>query len=245
MLEYQLIYIPVGEGQFESAAGGKQQITPGTVFLTFPNDWHRYRPTPQIGWQEYWIGFNGVVADRLVKKSVIATGQPILRTTQNGDIQRVFDSLLAAVRDESPGMQQILAAGIWDILGRALAAERIGPKGDRHSAAIKEVKQMLANSYEKPLRISQLAARCHLSEAQFRRVFHQHVGVTPNQFYIQVRINRAKELLSDTTMSIKQIAAKLQFEDQFHFSKSFRKVAGLSPSEWRGRTAHHGPNSPS
>jgi AraC-like DNA-binding protein len=237
--EYQFVYVPVGEGEFESGAGGRHKIVGGTVLLTFPGDWHRYRPTPSIGWQEYWIGFEGEIADRLVDRGIISAKQPILRTFQNADLQHTCESLMRSVSEDQAGLQQILAAGVLTILGTALAAERVGPNGDRHAVVIKQAKEALANCLEKPIRIKRLAARCHLSEAQFRRVFRQHVGMSPNQYYLQARVARAKELLSGGVMSIKQIAASLQFEDQFHFSKTFRKQTGVSPSQWRGSRARN------
>ncbi|WP_437222391.1 AraC family transcriptional regulator [Planctomicrobium sp. SH661] len=232
--EYQLLYLPVGEGQFESEAGGSHRITAGTVLLTFPGDWHRYRPCPQVGWQEYWFGFVGEIADRWVEQGIITPEKPILRVFQSSDLQRTCEAVLTAVRDELPGMQQVLSGGVMSILGMALATERIGVRGDRHALAIRQAKQILSNSFEAPVSIEKLAARCHLSEAQFRRVFRQHTGVSPSQFSIQMRVIQAKELLSGTDMSIKQIAAKLQFGDQFHFSKTFRGLTGISPSQWRG-----------
>jgi AraC-like DNA-binding protein len=238
--EYQLLYIPVGAGEFESAGGGKHQVAPGSVIMTFPGDWHRYRPAPGVGWHEYWVGFLGEVADRLVQRNLISPARPVIRTLQSVTIQQACDSLIESVAEEYPGVQQSLAANVLEILGAALAAERVGPNGGRHAAVIKKAKQILASSHKKPPRMERLAARCHLSEAQFRRVFRQHVGVSPNQYYIQVRINRAKELLSGTVMSIKQIASALQFEDQFHFSKTFRKVTGVSPSQWRAGMAQEG-----
>ena len=50
--EYQLIYIAGGEGVFESAPTGEQNVAAGTVILLFPGVWHRYRPQPKTGWDE-------------------------------------------------------------------------------------------------------------------------------------------------------------------------------------------------
>lgn len=70
--EYQIVYITRGEGEFESEAAGKRKITAGNVFLTFPGDWHRYRPAPSTGWDEFWVGFDGEDADRLVRHGFIS-----------------------------------------------------------------------------------------------------------------------------------------------------------------------------
>ena len=64
--EYQLHYFPRGGGFFESQ--GQRKIEAGDFFLLFPGTWHRYTPCPETGWDEFWTGFQGDDADRLVKQ---------------------------------------------------------------------------------------------------------------------------------------------------------------------------------
>lgn len=230
--EYQLLYIPVGEGEFESESAGRLPIKSGSVLLTFPGDWHRYHPAQDADWQEYWVGFRGEIADMLAQRGILSCKRPLLHTGQCELIQHAFGNLLEWVREEPPGFQQLLAAGTIEILGAAVAAERVRPTGGRHLQAVQEAKLLLAGDGEL-MAIDKIAARLHLSEAQFRRVFRQYTGLSPYQYYQQARINRAKELLSGSTLSVKEIAAALGFENQYHFSKVFKNRTGMSPSQWR------------
>ena len=64
--------------------------------------------------------------------------------------------------------------------------------------------------------------------------------MAPQQYHMQLRINRAKELLEDRDNRVNEVAVRVGFGDQFYFSRMFRKYTGLSPSQWRdtrGRTA--------
>jgi hypothetical protein len=66
--EYQVLYITRGEGIFESEPSGKCDVKAGNVILLFPGVWHRYRPSPSVGWDEYWVSYNGDYAKRLVER---------------------------------------------------------------------------------------------------------------------------------------------------------------------------------
>ncbi|HRQ51740.1 MAG TPA: AraC family ligand binding domain-containing protein, partial [Agriterribacter sp.] len=66
--EYQVIYIPKGEGIFESASCRKSIIKEGTVLLLFPGEWHRFKPNEKTGWDEYWVGFKGPIMENLVQQ---------------------------------------------------------------------------------------------------------------------------------------------------------------------------------
>jgi AraC-like DNA-binding protein len=80
-----------------------------------------------------------------------------------------------------------------------------------------------------------------MSESSFSHVFKELTGVSPKRYAIQTRIARAKELLSGTDLSVKEIAAELGYDDPHYFSRQFRKVAGRPPSDFRpkGRKVHH------
>ena len=81
--------------------------------------------------------------------------------------------------------------------------------------------------------MEQVAASLNLSYGRFRHVFKQQIGLAPHQYHLQVRINRAKELLRDTPMSVSKVAAALGFADLGYFSNVFKQRVGVRPSEWR------------
>ena len=77
-----------------------------------------------------------------------------------------------------------------------------------------------------------------MSYAHFRRLFKQQTGLSPYQYHLQLRINRARELLHGTTLSVKQVAARLNFENPYHFSKIFKRKTGMAPHHFRGGGSH-------
>lgn len=81
------------------------------------------------------------------------------------------------------------------------------------------------------LSIAQIAAKCGVSECYFRRLFQEYSGESPVSFRQRHRIERAKQLLlSEENFTVSEIAQELGFSDVYHFSKTFKKHCGLSPS---------------
>ena len=79
----------------------------------------------------------------------------------------------------------------------------------------------------------EIAKRLNVGYTSFRRAFKSYVGIPPAQYQAQLRFNRAKDLLENTTLSIKEIAYMLNFDGMSRFSAFFRQRSGKSPSEYR------------
>ena len=73
---------------------------------------------------------------------------------------------------------------------------------------------------------------CHLSVSRFYRIFKAGVGLTPTEYINRLRINQAKELLSNTDMSVCEIAEAVGFADQNYFGRVFKKQTGTSPKKY-------------
>ncbi len=83
------------------------------------------------------------------------------------------------------------------------------------------------------LTIAEMAETVGLSESWFANVFKQTTGKTPLQWQLGRRIDRAKQLLLESELSVAEIAVQLGFSDQAHLTKTFRQIAGDTPAAWR------------
>lgn len=231
--EYQALYVLRGGGEFESKTAGNIKVRPGSIMLLFPGEWHRYRPRHAVGWDEYWISFRGPYADDLVEHGFIAPDRPVLHTGIDDAVLHPYLAALDRVRAESIGAQQLIAAGVLEIIAAALAATRRRRVNSLAETVVREAKALLEQHTAKIVNMDQLAARFQLSDKHFRRLFKKHTGLSPYQYYQQIRIHRAKEMLLGTSLSVKEIASSLHFETPFHFSAVFKQHTGMSPSRWR------------
>ncbi|CAD7034144.1 AraC family transcriptional regulator [Pseudorhizobium endolithicum] len=83
------------------------------------------------------------------------------------------------------------------------------------------------------LSVAEMAETVGLSESWFANVFKQTTGKTPLQWQLSRRIELAQKMLSETDLTVADIAAQLGFSDQAHLTKAFRQTAGATPAAWR------------
>ena len=81
--------------------------------------------------------------------------------------------------------------------------------------------------------IEQLAELASMSRATFMRIFQQQLGMPPGKFLTQVRLEMAAVLLKNTQKTILAIALEVGYQSEAHFSKAFKAIYGLSPSQFR------------
>lgn len=80
---------------------------------------------------------------------------------------------------------------------------------------------------------SQLAERLNVSRATLTRLFQKYFNVPPGEFWNHIKIETARTMLTNSSVSIKEVAEKLNFENQFYFSTVFKRETGFSPREFR------------
>ena len=78
-----------------------------------------------------------------------------------------------------------------------------------------------------------VALALNVSYTTFRRLFKHYTGLAPSQYFINLRLHRAKQLLRSTDDSIKEISFRLHFENPEYFATLFKKRTGMRPSEFR------------
>lgn len=237
--DWGVVYVAQGEGEFETKASGLMRVGAGTVMVVFPNMWHRYRPCRETGWTYYWAHFGGEYPWQLAREEFVTPKTPVLRTGPSEVILQAYLTLLDRMRWEPPGYQQLAAANIMEILGGALAAVREQPEQGTLANVARRAAAFLDQRAEQIVDMNELAESFGMSYERFRHVFKTHTGLAPYQYHLQRRINRAKELLATTSLSMRDIATLLKFDDYYHFSRVFRKKTGVSPSQWRGSPEGH------
>jgi AraC-like DNA-binding protein/mannose-6-phosphate isomerase-like protein (cupin superfamily) len=231
--EYQFLYILKGEGLFRTALG-ETFLHAGSFVVLVPGVWHWYRPKEETGWIEYWVGFDGVYPKMLSECSFLDSTPKISDIGIRDNIVEQFTRIIEGVANERPGFQQIVSSRIPLIYAetRSYAMDSaVEARGkdlfDRISVVFK------ANIYS-TLDMEALAESLNLNYATFREEFKLYTGLSPYQYFLQMKINRAKELLFEGGLSVKEISYKLSFDNPYYFSRLFKKKTGVSPSLWNG-----------
>lgn len=241
--DYYLVYISKGRGIFESSETTSCQINTGTCFFLFPGVWHRYKPDLQSGWEEYWVGFNGQYPEHLMQQGFFYKKNPFVHIGLNEDIQRLFHKLLDTVKSSKPGYQQIVSGITLEILGliNSISLHK-NTEVDITGRSIIKAKFRMQESIECPISIEQVLEEIPMSYSKFRQAFKKATGLSPNQYYLDIRLAKAKELLNSTSLSVNEIAYHTGFESIFYFSKLFKKKTGISPKDYRSSCSRYSEN---
>jgi len=231
--EYQINYITAGEGIFENEFV-KTAVKPGSIILTFPGIWHRYKPVLKKGWEENFIGFNGSIADILMNQSVFSPKEPILQIGIKEELIDIYRKIFDLTQNEQPAYQQIASGNVIKLMGYILSFEKQKAfTGKRITKIIDETRFTIRQNIEKEIDFKKLAQTHNIGYSHFRQMFKKFTGVSPGQYHLQLKLIRAKEMLLSTDKSIKEISNELGFQSIYYFSNYFRKKEGISPSSVR------------
>jgi AraC-like DNA-binding protein len=230
---FTLVYITRGKGIFESSLGGIIEIHEGNLFILFPNEWHRYRPDPATGWDEYWVEFDGDQARRIMSHPGFSKKHPVVYLGHDEKMLSLFIEIIENIERGLSEFEHIIAAQTSQIVARLLAFIRRTDPNPARAELIRRACCIILEQSDERIDFDQLARHLGLSLSGFRKQFRKATGLPPGQYLQQIRINKACELLRQTELPIGEISTRLGFESIFYFSRIFRAKTGLSPSDYR------------
>ena len=235
--EYQLLYNPEGEGVFESSHCPPTRLKAGDMFLLFPGEWHTYHPDPSIGWKSRWIGFKGKNMDDRVRAGFLNPEKPIYHVGYSPDIETLYKRAYEAAIEEAAFSQQVMAGIVNHLIGMMYSLERNIELGKNQIQVdmVNKARLLIRESLESDLSIQQIAEDLGVSYSNFRKLFKEYTGLSPSTYQQELRLLRAKELLTTTEYSIKEIAYRLNFESPDYFSAKFKMKMGCKPSDLKAK----------
>ena len=235
--EFQLIYISRGKGFFSSKSCDETEIKAGDFFLLFPGEWHNYRPAEDTGWDEYWIGFGGINMDNRVQNNFFNRAKPVFTAGLSDEIVMMYKHAIEVAKAQETGFQQMLAGIVNYLLGLTYAKNRLNTFEDLQVVhQINKAKIIMLDFYANDIKLEDVAEQVNMSYSWFRRVFRQYTGFSPSQYLQELRLQKSKELLTNTLKPIKEIAYAVGFENADYFCTAFRKKTNTTPLRYRNFT---------
>ncbi len=202
----------------------------GDTFLLLVPHNHRYWLEKDERWEYFWISMHGEETLR-IHKMVLALAGPVLKL-QPSTIDHLADCSLRLVKGATtPGTASAIAyeaaMALYDgVFGSpAFVAEQ---------SAMQPVIDYINANLEKPLPVHELAEIVGLSRAHFSRSFAESEGIPPAEYVLQQRLQRAAKLLTKADfLPVKEVSIMCGFDDPNYFAKVFRRIYGITPTEFR------------
>ncbi len=234
--EFQLVYITGGTGMFTDSDGSRV-ITPGNLILLRPGYWHSYRPNKDIGWTEYYIGFNGPTFRADVDRFFKDRKGPIELGLSATLVDLFEQALFYAERqcDQTMPMLQAIVIHMLSLINYNLATKN--RNDDKVVLAINSVKQHMANHLSEQIDIQAIASEMGMSYTWLRRMFRKNTGMAPAQYLQQLRIHSSMYFLRNSSLPVKNIALDCGFSTSEYFCTVFQEAVGMSPGAYRNAHA--------
>lgn len=232
--EFQIVYITEGGGYFESSSVARRRVEAGTVILLFPNEQHSYAPDTQVGWSEFWIGFKGEIAERILSSGFISPKEAIVELGLSNSLVGLYRDAIRLAERERIASQQLLSGVVVHMLGHILYKSRsLGDGANRTEDIVNEARQLMRERIHHSLHVQDIAEEMGVGYSWFRQSFKRVTGIAPTQYMLRLLTSRAKELLMSENYTITEVADMLGFESVGQFSTLFRKNEGLTPRQFR------------
>lgn len=191
------------------------------------------------------IGMSPVLVNELASElgAVGTAGQISFRASVVTDeaISQMARAIVIEVSSDQLGRAAMLEAQVRQLVIHLLRKHLTVRKSDRielSRAGLVDRRLRLAieymhDNFGRELALEEIAAAAFLSEYHFARLFKQITGVTPHVYLANVRLERARKLLAETSLSISEVAATVGYQSQSHFTKMFKAVTGVTPRAYR------------
>ncbi|MDD4102673.1 MAG: AraC family transcriptional regulator, partial [Kiritimatiellae bacterium] len=228
-----LVNVVSGGGRFRSEPSGELCISGNALLFVFPNMWHAYQPDRATGWHNQWVEVDAEGVLPLLRRSGITPERPLKHFEATPLLSRLFQELLDTSHAEAFGIEQALSAQAHAIFARALALWHSDTAPARQFAVVDRVRQNLVSDNDPALSVAEVSRLAGLSAPRLRVIFREATGLSPKQFQLKARMDRAARLLAESPLAVGEIAEQVGYENIYHFSRQFKRAHGVSPTRYR------------
>ncbi len=250
---YSAIYVLSGQGTFSDDTGYTAELRPGSIFQRIPGRKHTAIFDPSIRYVEIFLAFSLWLLEPL-SRIMLLTQRPVVYlgidlalirdlAAAHEALQRVRETDLPRVYLHHLGMLASMFSG-----AQSRSAQLRGPSmllapgsapgsvSDQPLDWIDEACRLLAEEATGRATLERIAKRLDLGYEVFRKEFRERMGISPGDYRIRRRLDRARELLLSTKTTVTDIADELGYPNASVFSLQFKRLIGSSPEHYRRRS---------
>ena len=228
---YLIHYVVSGKGIYQTQ-GRTFELKAGDLFLVRPDTPVFYQADHQEPWEYYWVGFAGPSAGLLLAQTGFAQQLHVISPKAGGRLRQGLLDIYKARGSDYPSAVR-MAGYLQAALGLLMEDEPPRRGNEALSVYARQGAQFIQQNYSGAITVEQIAQQAGVSRSCLYRAFITEFSLSPSDYLVNYRIQRACQLLRHSTLPVRAVAASVGFEDHLYFSRAFRRVSGQSPTEYR------------
>lgn len=233
---YLFQYTLDGYGIYE-ADGVKHKMSRGKAFfITFPEDSKYYFSSdnkPDNSWTFFYIHFSGPAAAPFYKRIRELSG-PVVEIALDSPPINQFLELYDTLRSKSPLIRYMNNEWLYRFLISLLRYVE-APSDRQLSSYVAAAIEWMKMHYSEQINLEDMSESLGVSYSHLCRQFSREQGITPMEYLTRIRLEHGMQLLLNTDLTIEQIAAECGFSCGNYFTKVYRKILNVTPSDYRKR----------
>lgn len=209
------------------------QLQPGAVFSYGPGIPHTILADQETPPSKYFLNFTGPQSKAILRTCRLPPGT-LSQLALPHELQNLFDELIHCAQRARPGADQ-LCAKLVECMAMRIAESQIPHESGETLSLLsyQNCRKLIEENFQRLKTLDQIATECHLDAAYLCRLFQRYDHQSPYRFLMRLKMNLAAEWLEQPGALVKQVAERAGFRDQFHFSRAFKNVLGVSPNTFR------------
>ncbi len=232
--QYILHLVVSGKGTYITPEGSFE-LSAGDMFLIRPYTEIEYYADDNDPWEYLWVNFTGADAKTLLKRTDFTAEKPVVHSCAD-EIKSAMTDIVANAGTSRHEAAE-LTGRLYILLSLLMKySQKKSTRSQREQGKrriIKAARDFVATNYPLPVSVEDIAAAADVSRTTLFRVFKSELNTTPVDYLTAYRIAQAKTLLLETDLSITAVARSTGYEDNLYFSRVFRKITGITPTEYR------------
>lgn len=234
--EYLLHYIIDGKGTYQ-INGETYQLNKHQLFLICPGVTTYYVADMQEPWKYLWIAFNGVKAKTYLEWAHLDQAHPICQFEKPESLIKCVQGILDA-RELTCANELMRAGYLMHFLSELIQVQsQANPTGDEHDypyqVYVNHALEFIEHNYQKGIRVNNIADYIGINRSYLTNIFKKSLDISVQEYLINYRMENATKLLRTTKLTISEISKAVGYDDSLTFSKVFKHIKGISPTEYR------------
>jgi len=228
-------YILDGTGTF-SDGKIQRKLYPGDGFVVFPDCLVTYSADTENPWTYSWVGFQGLKAESFLNRAGIYRESPFFTYNADNRLKKCLYSMISEARRDASSELMLLGhlyIFLSLLIQNSQEKSQNATKNMNQEKYVKKVIEFITRNYSEKISIAEIARNIGLDRSYLYVIFKKAMKMSPQEFLIKYRIERAVNLLNNPELTIGDVARSVGYEDSLQFSKIFRKTKGVSPNRFR------------